>query len=208
LIFGNVPIGGWPPGDDHPGDLALRFVSAREAFHSSDLPSARAIWREITTAPGLESRDYLQAWSFLRESGQRPAADEAKRVLGLVAEIPMQDKHDLLAAYEDGSCRYLNYAGGVVIVDDRSVADVQQAINAWLEVGRRLVQLIGPWNQPELPGLPPGHARVTILTPSGPHFGQGPQQQLIAEPTARLFVDAAAALLQIVVRLSDPRSSA
>lgn len=58
--------------------------------------------------------------------------------------MPMQQSHDLLAAYEDGSCRYVNYTGAVLVMDDRTIQRVRSAIDAWLDIGRSLVHAIGP----------------------------------------------------------------
>jgi len=41
-----------------------------------------------------------------------------------------------------------------------------------------------------------------MLTPSGPHFGQGPADALGADPMVGRFVAAAAALLKTVVKLA------
>lgn len=203
LLYGDVPVAQWGVGAGE-GDPWDRFGAARDAVGSADADTAVAIWSGIAASPGLESRHYLQAWTFLRRSGRQPAASEAKRALGVVAEMPVNDGHDVLAAYEDGSCRYLNHSGGAAIVEDRSIEGVQLAVRAWLDVGRSLAAVIGPWEPPELPALPPGHMRITVLTPSGPHFGQGPQQQMMVNPNASNFVRAATALLQLVVNLTVP----
>ena len=204
LLYGDVPVARWgvDAGEEDPWD---RFSAARHAVDLSDMDAAVAIWRDIAASPGLESRQYLQAWTFLRQAGNQPPADQAKRALGVVTEMPMKEWHDVLAAYQDGSCRYLNHSGKVAVIEDRSIEEVQVAVTQWLDVGRSLAQAIGPWDRPELPVVPPGHMRITVLTPSGPHFGQGPQQQMMADPTTSTFVGAATALLQVVVSLTvDP----
>ena len=50
-------------------------------------------------------------------------------MLGAAAELPVNGAHDLLAAYRDGSARYLNYSGKAVVWEDRSVAPIQAAIS-------------------------------------------------------------------------------
>lgn len=205
LLYGDMPVEQWGV-DAADGDPWDRFTAARQAVESSDMDSAVANWRDVAASPGLESRQYLQAWTFLRQAGYPPPPDEAKRALGVVAEMPGKDSHDVLAAYEDGSCRYLNHSGKVAVIEDRSIDAVQLAVGKWLDVGRSMAQAIGPWDRPELPSVPPGHMRIMVLTPSGPHFGQGPQQQMMADATASTFVGAATAVLQIVVNLAVPRT--
>jgi len=166
------------------------------------METAIGIWTEVAARPGLESRHYLQAWTFLRQAGRVPDPDQAKRVLGVILEMPIDGAHDVLVAYEDGSSRYLNHSGQVAILDDVSMENIQQAIQAWLQIGRFLVEDIGPWERPQLPELPPGHVRIMILTPSGPHFGQGPQQQVMADRAANAFIQSATALLQLIVPIT------
>jgi hypothetical protein len=193
-----VPLGEWPSGAAE-GDPWERFIAARKAYEASDVETAVTIWNDIVTSPGLESRQYLQAWGFLRTVRRQPSGDTAKAVLGAIAEMPFDQAHDVLAAYEDGSCRYLNHTGSAAVIEDRSIAPVRAAVRAWLEAASALVRIIGPWEPPELPPLPVGHMRVMVLTPSGPHFGQGPQQQMMAQAPVRPFVQAATTLLSAVV---------
>jgi hypothetical protein len=66
----------------------------------------------------------LDLWTA-RGAGQ---PDQARLVLGVAAEMPVRKGHDLLAAYRDGTARYLNYSGKAVIWDDHSDSRVQAAI--------------------------------------------------------------------------------
>ncbi|HTW04200.1 MAG TPA: hypothetical protein VMF87_28140 [Streptosporangiaceae bacterium] len=74
----------------------------------------------------------------------------------------MHGGHDLLAAYRDGTARYLNYTGKAVVWEDHSVAPIQAAISDWLAKAQVITNVIGPWDQPALPPLPPGQARLMI----------------------------------------------
>jgi hypothetical protein len=59
--------------------------------------------------------------------------------------------------------------------------------------------MVGTWEEPDLPALPVDHARLLLLTPGGFRFGQGPPDSLWADPGAAAVLDAATALLQLVV---------
>ena len=197
FIFGDCDLTEWPPDDAHTGEPWSSFVAARSALQRDDRAEAERLWRAITEMPGLESRHVLQAWHFLRSMGVPPPEALSKRVLGAIAEVAVPHGHDLLAAYADGSVRYLNISGAASIVD-APIASVADAAHALLAVAEQIVTAIGPWEGP-LPPLPPGHARLTMLTPSGPHFGQGPDAALRADPSAGAFLDAATNLLVAVV---------
>jgi hypothetical protein len=110
----------------------------------------------------------------------------------------MDDVHDLLAAYGDGSASYLNHAGGASIVEPGGLVGAEEAITDWLTVGQVLANGIGPWDRPALPVLAPGHLRVMVLTRSGPHFGQGPYDALTGDTRVQAFLGAASVLLQLI----------
>jgi hypothetical protein len=198
-IYGDLPVDDWgPEGAGTHGEPWSSFERARRLFHAGQTAEAAQIWLSITLADGYESRHTLQAWHFLRQAGHEPPAERAKLVLGVVAEIPVDGGHDLLAAYRDRTARYLNHAGGAVIWD-QPVPEIDSAIDEWLASGQAIANAIGPWDEPALPPLPAGHARAMMLTPSGPHFGQGPGASLFADPVAGAFLSAATKLLQLIL---------
>lgn len=200
FIYGDAPLDEWVArGGADPGEPWNSFERARQLAHAGRQREAAGVWLQIAAAEGLESRQLLQAWHFLRQAGLPPPADQAKLVLGVVAHMPVQGSDDLLAAYRDGSARYLSYSGKAVVWEDRSDAQIQAAINAWLAAGQAIASVTGPWDQPSLPPVPAGDARVVVLTPSGPHFGQASAAALSADPLAGPFLTAAASLMQLIV---------
>ena len=199
-VFGDCPLDEWPPDGDAATDEPWRsFDKARSAFRQGDDAEARRLWLAIADSAD-ESRNVLQAWHFLCSAGVAPPDATAKHVLGVVVEVAVPEGHDLLAAYEDGSARYLNYSGAAVVVDAR-VPAVDAPARELLAIGQALVEAIGPWEGP-LPDLPRGHSRLTMLTPLGPHFGQGPDAALRQDKAAGALLDAATRTLLAVVELS------
>jgi hypothetical protein len=181
-LFGDLPREEWPredaPADDFPWSA---FAKARRALAAGDSASAAVAWREVLAAPDLESRHYLQAWHFLREAGEQPPDDEAKEVLGVVVEVALRQGLDVVAVYADRSVRYFNHAGGGVILE-HAEGSLAERVDALLAAARDVVAAIGPW-EGERPGPPQrGHARLSFLTPSGLHFGEGPREALEADP--------------------------
>ena len=98
-LFGDVPITEWasPPQSENSGEPWRSFAAVRLAVESGDSASAIDTLRELASRPGLESRQYLQIWHFLRELGVQPPDAEAKRVLGVVLEGQLQGGLDLAA---------------------------------------------------------------------------------------------------------------
>lgn len=198
-LFGDLPMEEWPTGDDATGDTWASFVRARNHLAAGDQDLAIREWALIGGFEH-ESRHILQAWHFLRSVNVHPDAAIEGEVLGVVVEVPIDDGHDVLAAYADGSVRYLNHAGGATVID-APPPEVAQRAAAVLAAGQALADGIGPWTEPALPELPPGHTRLAMLTRGGHRFGQGIDTALVAQPGASELLGAATALLVSVVSL-------
>lgn len=202
-LFGLVPLDAWPSGDEASGEPWDGFVRARNHLAAGDQDLAIREWSALETRNGfapVESRHLLQAWQFLRSVGIAPDESIAGQVLGVVVEVTVDGAHDVLAAYADGSVRYLNHAGGATILDEVP-PEVAEKAAALLAAGQVLADQIGPWTEPQLPELPVGQMRLTMLTRGGPRFGQGADDVLGAEPMAGPLLAAATELLVAVVAL-------
>ena len=204
LLYGDLPIDRWP---DHEADAPQQpwaaFAAARDLVHQGRETEALAFWAQIAASPGIESRHTLQAWHFLRSYGVTPPNDVASEVLGAVAEVAVGAEHDLLVAYRDGSVRYLNHSGKVAIIEPQAATvELVKAARAWLAVAAALADVVGVWDQPDLPPLPSGHTRILMLTPGGMRFGQGADAKLRLDAPALAYLSAATKLLQAVVSLA------
>jgi hypothetical protein len=146
---------------------------------------------------GLESRHYLQAWMGLVSFGVRPVGSEAKHLYGVVLDMPVPGGLDTVAAYEDRSVRYLNFSGAAVIWEHPD-SSLDSEIQAFLGAGRQLLAMIGPWEGPR-PPLPSGQARISLLTPSGLHFGQADPSLLSRDRMAAPVLQAATELMQALI---------
>jgi hypothetical protein len=196
-LFGDLPLESWPPPTNTACDEEpwRTFVAARDFLAEGRTADAVAAWRCITDMAGLESRHYLQAWHFLRACGVQPPPGRAKVLMGAVLEVPMEGGLDLLAAYPEHTARYYNYSGAGVVWEHPD-GSLDSTIDALLQSGNKVLQVIGPWEKPRPPAPPPGQVRMSFLAPLGLHFGQGPFQALAADPLAKPVIDAATALMQ------------
>jgi len=203
-LFGDVPLDRWPPVDAPAGGFPWSaFTDARAHLAAGSIDAAKDGWRMILADPGLETRHHLQAWTFLREQGDRPPEHEAKDVLGVVVELALPDGLDMLAVYADRSARYYNHAGGGIVLE-RAQASVAERINHLLAAAATVVIQIGPWEEVR-PGPPRRRqARLSILTPSGLHFGEGPIDALGNDPLAGPLLQAATTVMTDLVATSTP----
>ena len=201
-LFGDMPIDRWldgPPLDVFPWSA---FASARDHLRSADTASAVREWRRVVATPELEPRHHLQAWHYLRKSGEQPDAAIAKHVLGVVVEVGMPDGVDLVAAYANHSARCYNFSGAGVVWE-RPDNSLDPLIDRLLSEAARVVSGLAPWWRARLPAPLAGVARVSILTSSGIHFGEGPMDVLASDPLGRGVVQIAAELMQALISVSQ-----
>jgi hypothetical protein len=203
ILFGDLPFSQWPNGsstsvEDEPW---RSFISARDQLDSGNQESAKQTLRQILGMPDLESRHYLQAWHFLRQLGESPADGDARQLYGVVVEVALDEGLDIVAAYADHTARYLNYSGAA-IVWERPNESLDQAIDSLLSAGRMVAAQIGPWEGPRPPAPPKGQLRISMLVPSGLHFGQGPFEALSGDPLGGPVIAAAMQLMQSLITMT------
>ena len=147
-----------------------------------------------------ESRVRMLAFTQLRRAGQKVPKGE---YLGTIIEVRLSEGLDTLAVFGDGSARYLNYSGKMVVIEG-SPSPFDREIGAVIEKSKPIVAEIGPWDKPRLPAPKAGNIRMTFLVSDGLYFGEGPMNAMRQEPLAAPLITAATALLQ---KLIDNSSS-
>lgn len=200
LLFGDVPLSQWPTEASNNVEPWASFIAAREAM-ATDRAAAIARLRGITEMPGLESRQYLQAWHALRSLGVQPPPEKTKQLLGVVIEVQIANGVDLLAAYADHSARYFNHSGAAIVWEHPD-SRLDRGIDALFGVAQVILDAIGPWEKPRPPAPGRGAARINLLAPSGLHFGQASFEVLSRDPLAGRVLNAGAALMSQMMKLT------
>jgi hypothetical protein len=209
-LFGDMPISDWPRASTESAGQEPwgTFVAARSCIETGERDHAIVHLKSVTEMPGLESRHYAQAWHFLRQLGVTPPEHKAKELYGVVVEVGLDTGLEVVAAYTDLSARYL-HASGSMIVWDAPDREIETAIQALLDAARPVVARIGPWEGERRPAPGKGNVRLSMLTPSGIHFGEGGMNVLSADPMGGPVIAAAAHLMSELVRKTQtqPQSS-
>jgi hypothetical protein len=177
------------------------FARARKLIASGQTQAATESLRAILRMPQLESRHALQAWHYLRELGEHPPQQDAKRLLGLVVEVGMPKGLDLVAAYPDRHARYFNFSGSGVAWEHPN-ATLDEAIDDLLLAGSFVLKGIGPWDGHRPPAPANGNARINLLTPAGLHFGEGPLDLLAKDRLGGAILGAAHQLMLKLIGLT------
>ncbi len=146
------------------------FTSAFASWQENDLEETKESLRKILAIPGSESRVQLLTWRSLRALGERPAAQVASEVQGVICELHNEAGVGTIAAYTDGSARYLGGKGRITIWDaSDSDAHIESLIKGILRSSEFLVRDTRPQETHQSPEPPINHFRVSVLTFGGVH---------------------------------------
>jgi hypothetical protein len=150
----------------------------------------------IANDPSQESRVRLLAYRQLSAQG---FSVTSKEILGVVVEVGLDSGNDTLAAYADGSVRYINQSGKLAVFEG-GPPDVSAQAKELVRVSRATVDKIGPWEQPRREPPSHGNIRLSFLVADGLYFGEGPYSLLRRDPMAADVIAAAERLLQLSVQ--------
>ncbi|MBN8863218.1 MAG: hypothetical protein J0H92_07590 [Sphingobacteriales bacterium] len=154
--------------------------------------------RSLAADTSQESRIRLLAFHQLGQTGQ---ITERKELLGVVVEVALSEGLDVLAAYADGTARFLHHTGRVIIWENGTDSRSRPIIDQLFTESARVVAQIGPWNQPRRPAPAPGMARISFLVADGLYFGEAPLNNLFNDPLAAPALQAATALMQFLTTI-------
>jgi len=156
--------------------------------------------QRIVEDPDVETRPKVLAANLLRSLGK---TDDGKELFGVVVEVGMDEGLDTLAAYEDGTARYINFTGSVVVWDNRT-AESDELIADLFAAARNVVAQIGPWDAARLNRPKTGNIRLSFLVSDGLYFGEGPFDVLAQDPIGGPVIAEATKLMQFLVMKTRP----
>jgi hypothetical protein len=195
LLFGDVPIEEWA--GSSPDTPWIHFQDAEHAMARADVPAAEAALHAVLDTPALESRQYLQAWSCLRQLDRDALTALPERLYGVVLDVPLEQGYDTLAAYDDHTARYLNQGGGAIVWDIRDPS-MDALIEAVLEAARPLLATVGVWESAR-PPLTADRARISMLNAEGLHFTEGAVDTIAGGPATAPVFAAGVALMSALI---------
>jgi hypothetical protein len=125
----------------------------------------------------------------------------AGELLGAIVEVPLPGGLETLAAFTDGTARYINKTGRFTIFEP-APPPVQEQAGKLLAAARAAMTQIGPWDKERLPAPRPGRARMTFLVSDGLYFGDGPLPGIDRDPVGGPVFYEAGKLLTAVVDMA------
>ncbi len=151
--------------------------------------------QKIIDDENSDPRIKILAYNKQVASGHTPTK---KELLAVIVEIGIDDGLDTLASFRDGTARYINQTGKVLIWENPADAAANKIINNLFTNSETIVQKIGRWDQDRRPNPPEGNLRITFLFSDGLYFGEGPMDVLFEDPMAGPALNNATELLQYI----------
>jgi hypothetical protein len=145
-----------------------------------------------------DSRVKVFAYNKLSASGYNP---DIKELLAVIVEVGLDSGLEVLASFNDGSARYINQSGKILIweaTDDTS----NKLKNDLFLKSKKIVDQIGPWDKPRRPPPAKGNARITFLVSDGIYFGEAPTNAIFNDPLAGPALVAATDLMKYLTEKS------
>lgn len=160
--------------------LLLSLVLTARGDHDG----ARSTLESVALGEGGETRYRLLAATALRSRGWKAPAGRGDELLGVVVEVSLERGLETLAAWTDGSVRYLNQGGAIVLHD--APEDPERDVLAPFVRGLLEAAAPLPASTPATvrPKAAPNAMRVTLLTLDGPRVLTRPPELDEQDPVA------------------------
>jgi hypothetical protein len=124
----------------------------------------------------------LKVLSYNRQlaSGHKP---NKKELLAVIVEVGLDNGLDVLASFNDGTARYINQTGKILVWETTDEKSLELTQDLFLK-SQNIVTQIGAWDKPRRPAPIKGNVRITFLVSDGLYFGEGPINVLFNDPLA------------------------
>ncbi|MEO8772210.1 MAG: hypothetical protein ABI402_19075 [Ferruginibacter sp.] len=151
--------------------------------------------KAVTVDETLQSRHKILAYNILAAIG---APADKKELLGVIIEVALPEGLDVIAAFQDGTARYINYSEKLLIWETET-AESRELISKLFSDSLNVVGKIGAWDKERLPSPANEKVRLSFLVSDGLYFGEGPFDFLQKDPMGGPVIGSAAALMNFLI---------
>ncbi|MBO9566427.1 MAG: hypothetical protein J7621_26870 [Niastella sp.] len=155
--------------------------------------------QRVIDDPGADPRVKVLAYNKQLAAGHKPAN---KELLAVIVEIGLDDGLVVLASFHDGTARYINHTGNVLVWETTDDTNANAITRQLFNDSVKIVNQIGPWDKPRRPAPTRGLMRITFLVSDGLYFGEGPMDVLFNDPLASPALTSATQLMQYITSMS------
>ena len=145
-----------------------------------------------------DPRNQILAYNKQNSSGHKP---NKKELLAVIIEVGLDNGLDVLASFKDGTARYINQTGKILIWETSDKVSDELTKNLFLQ-SQNIVNNIGVWDKPRRPYPTKGNVRLTFLVSDGLYFGEGPINVMFNDALASPTLTKATELMQYLTETS------
>ena len=156
-----------------------------------EVEQLKALTKDMT----LESRVRILAYNLLNAA---KITTEPKELLGVIVEVALPEGLDVLAAYNDGTARYINHSEKLIVWDTQT-ENSKGLVKDLFEKSINVVNKIGRWDHGRKPFPTNGAARLTFLVSDGLTFGEGPFDMLANDAMGGPVIGSAGQLMAFLM---------
>jgi hypothetical protein len=146
-----------------------------------------------------DPRIKILAYNKLISNGQK---SNNKELLAVIVEVGLENGLDVLASFNNGTARYINQTGKVLVWETTNYEVANKITNELFAASENIVKQIGVWEKPRLTNPTKGNVRITFLVSDGLYFGEGPMNVLFSDPMASPALTKATELMQFLTQKS------
>jgi hypothetical protein len=155
--------------------------------------------QQIIDDKSSDPRVKILASNRLNLAGHKPAFQE---LFGVIVEVGLDDGLDVLASFQNGTARYINHTGKVLVWETTEDPKGNQITDTLFRSGETVIKKIGPWGNPRRSHPAKGMVRLSFLVSDGLYFGEGPINVLFNDPLAAPTLNAATQLMAYITEKS------
>ena len=160
--------------------------------------STAADLQQIIDDPAADPRVKILGYNRQLATGYKP---DKKELLAVIVEVGLNGGLDVLASVSNGTARYINQTGKILIWETTD-ARVNEITRELFLKSRQVIDQIGPWNKPRRSPPVTGNTRISFLVSDGLYFGEAPTDALFSDPLAAPALKHATQLMQYITERS------
>ncbi len=190
----------------------MLFCDNMEPYQANNTAPDQQPWATLFAENPNEAQLLSMAGDTAQESRVRllaahrlkgfSSAQPKPELLGVVVEVAMEEGLDVVAAYSDGSARYLNHSGSAIVWESPNT-ESNQLIENILRHSTTVVKQIGPWDGERMAPPSAGMVRLNFLVSGQLYFGQGPMDVFFSDPMAGPVLNATLQLMQFLTSVGQ-----
>lgn len=143
----------------------------------------------------MEPRIRLLAYNKMKRDGYEI---KKKELLAVIVEVGLPEGLDVLASFADGTARYINASGKLLVWENHEDAIANELIKELFSHSINIIDQIGTWEEKRKQHPVQGNTRITFLASDGLYFGEAATNVLFGNKLASPALMTATRLLQYV----------